>query len=160
MTTLPTEIVFNKDLTEPILIVPKDCGDAFDITVEAIKRKISNEGIVTTQERIATHPHLQELLQEIDITNGFFNSDEIKGTDEIKRVLTALNDIVRLSSILDPTKDPLARIQDLPRIETPFWRSQKQDDQTDLLGSLVIVDTPGQMKQEKISNCQPLLKSN
>ncbi|MBD1813237.1 dynamin family protein [Microcoleus vaginatus DQ-U2] len=32
MTTLPTEIVFNKDLTEPILIVPKDCAEAFNIT--------------------------------------------------------------------------------------------------------------------------------
>jgi len=143
MTTLPTEIVFKKDITEPILIVPKDCGDAFNITMEAIKGKIRDEGIATTQERIATHPHLQELLQEVETTDGFLNSDQVKGTDEIKRVLTALNDIVRLASILEPTKDPLARIRDLPRIETPFWRSQKQEDQADLLGSLVIVDTPG-----------------
>jgi len=143
MTTLPTEIVFKKDLTEPILIVPKDCGDAFNITLEAIKGKIRDEGIATTQERIATHPHLQELLQEVETTDGFLNSEQVKGTDEIKRVLTALNDIVRLASILEPTKDPLARIRDLPRIETPFWRSQKQEDQADLLGSLVIVDTPG-----------------
>jgi Dynamin family len=143
MTTLPTEIVFNKDLTEPILIVPKDCSEAFNTTVEAIKGKIHDEGITTTQERIATHPHLQELLQEVETNEGFFNSDQVKGTDEIKRVLTALNDIVRLASILEPTKDPLARIRDLPRIETPFWRSQNQDDQADLLGSLVIVDTPG-----------------
>lgn len=143
MTTFPTEIVLNKDLAEPILTLPKDCSDAFNVTVEAIKVKIRDEGIDATQERIATHPHLQELLQEVETTAGFFNSEQVKGTGEIKRVLTALNDIVRLVSILEPTKDPLARIRDLPRIETPFWRSQKQDDQADLLGSLVIVDTPG-----------------
>lgn len=143
MTTLPTEIVFNKDLIEPILIVPEECSEALNTTVEAIKRKIRDEGIATTQERIATHPHLQELLQEVETTKGFFNSEQVKGKDEIKKILTALNDIVRLASIIEPTKDPLARIKDLPRIETPFWRSQKQDVQADLLGSLVIVDTPG-----------------
>jgi GTPase SAR1 family protein len=143
MTTLPTEIVFKKDLIEPLLIVPKDCSEAFNKTVEAIKEKIRAEGIAATQERIVTHPHLQELLQEVEAIDGFFNSEQVKGTDEIKRILTALNDIVRLASILEPTKDPLSRIKDLPRIETPFWRSPKQEDQANLLGSLVIVDTPG-----------------
>ena len=56
---------------------------------------------------------------------------------------------MRLYSILEPTKDPLARIKSLPRIETPFWRSQKQDDQENLLGSLVIVDTPGPNEEEE-----------
>ncbi len=111
MTTLPTEIVFNKDLKEPILIVPKDCIEAFKITVETIKGEIRDEGIVATQKRIATHPHLQELLQEVETNDGFLNSEQVTGTDEIKKILTALNDIVRLASILEPTKDPFARIQ-------------------------------------------------
>jgi Dynamin family len=143
MTTFPTEIVFNGDLAEPTLTIPQDCRRAFNTTIEAIKGSIRDEEIATTQVRIATHPHLQELLQEIDTIDRYFNPEQIKGTDEIKRVLTALNDIVRLASILEPTKDPLSRIRDLPRIETPFWRSSKQDEQTNLLGSLVIVDTPG-----------------
>lgn len=143
MTTLPTEIVFNKDLEEPVLIVPEDCCKAFNTTVEAIQGNIYDEGIDANLKRIATYPHLQELLQEVETIDKFFNSEEVKGSIEIKKVLTDLNDIVRLASILEPTKDPISRIRDLPRIETPFCRFQKQDDQVDLLGSLVIVDTPG-----------------
>ncbi|MBE9129840.1 MULTISPECIES: hypothetical protein [unclassified Coleofasciculus] len=55
---------------------------------------------------------------------------------------TSLNDIIRLCSKIAPLADPLRSLTDVPRIETPLWRSQATA-QPQILGNLVIVDTPG-----------------
>ncbi|MEB3181401.1 MAG: hypothetical protein VKL59_20550 [Nostocaceae cyanobacterium] len=57
--------------------------------------------------------------------------------------MTTLNHIIRLCSKLAPEAELLESLTDVPRSETPFWRSQ-QTEQLQTQGKLVIVDTPGQ----------------
>ena len=142
MTTLPTKIVFNADLTEPTLTLSAEILSVFQETLLALQRKVQALGTERTQEKIAQYPHLVELLQEIQDTVGFPNRARTSGREEIIKALTGLNDIIRLCSLLTPSQDPLRQLIEVPFIETPFWRSQKTDKHK-ILGNLVIVDTPG-----------------
>lgn len=140
MTTLPTEIVFNAELTEPILTLNAKILSVFQETHLALQRKIQRlgEGL---QEKIAQYPHLVDLAQEIKDT--VFPTHAItSGREEIIKTLTRLNDIMRLCSLIEPSKDPLGQLIEVPLIETLFWRSQNAN-QSEMLGNLVIVDTPG-----------------
>lgn len=142
MTTLPTEIVFNAELTEPTLMLSAEILSVFQETLLALQRKIQALGTERIQEKIAQYPHLADLLQEIQNTVGFPTRVRTSGREEIIKALTGLNDIIRLCSLLEPSKDPLGQLMDVPCIETSFWRSQKTG-QAERLGNLVIVDTPG-----------------
>jgi GTPase Era involved in 16S rRNA processing len=142
MTTLPTEIIFSSELAAPTLTLSPGILSVFQETILALKKKTQTLGTEQVQEKIAQYPHLMELLKEIQDTIGFPSRSKISGREEIIKALTGLNDVVRLCSILEPSKDPLSQIMDVPRIETPFWRSQTAG-QTEKLGNLVIVDTPG-----------------
>ena len=142
MTTLPTEIIFSSELAAPTLTLSPGILSVFQETILALKKKTQTLGTEQVQEKIAQYPHLIELLKEIQDTIGFPSRSKISGREEIIKALTGLNDVVRLCSILEPSKDPLSQIMDVPRIETPFWRSQTAG-QTEKLGNLVIVDTPG-----------------
>ena len=142
MTTLPTEIVFNAELTEPALILNPQILSVFQETLLTLQGKIKALGTEGMQEKIAQYPHLVDLVQEIKDTVGFPTRTKTTGREEIIKALTGLNDIVRLCSILEPSTDPISQLIDVPYIETPFWQSQKTD-QTQKLGNLVIVDTPG-----------------
>lgn len=53
-----------------------------------------------------------------------------------------MNDVIRLWNSLASGIDPLSDLDDIPRIQTPLPRFQKNA-KTEQLGSLVIVDTPG-----------------
>lgn len=142
MTTLPTEIIFNADLTEPILTLSAEILSVFQDTLLTLQSQINSLGTERMQEKIAQYPHLMELLQEIQDTVGFPTRAKTYGREEIIKALTGLNDIIRLCSILAPSKDPLTRLTEVPCIETNFWRSQGTQ-QSERLGNLVIVDTPG-----------------
>ncbi|MBW4575902.1 MAG: dynamin family protein [Aphanothece sp. CMT-3BRIN-NPC111] len=150
MTTLPTEIVFNAELKEPTLTLSAEILSVFQETLIALQRRNQALGTERMQEKIAQYPHLVDLLQEIQNTVGFPTHARTSGREEIIKTLTGLNDIIRLCSLLEPSKDPLGQLMDVPCIETPFWRSRsvskgesQKTDQTELLGNLVIVDTPG-----------------
>ncbi len=93
------------------------------------------------QTKTAQYPHLTQLLQEIQEPVGFPTRPKTTGREEIIKALTGLNDIIRLCSLLKPAKDPLDQLEDVPCIHTPFRRSQTT--QSEKLGNLVIVDTPG-----------------
>lgn len=141
MTTLPTEVVFNAELTEPTLTLSSEILSVFQKTLLALQRKIQQLGNEELHEQIAQYPHLVDLVQEIKDT--VFPTHAITtGREEIIKTLTRLNDIIRLCSLIEPSKDPLGQLIDVPCIETPFWRSQKTN-QSEMLGNLVIVDTPG-----------------
>ncbi|ERT08066.1 50S ribosome-binding GTPase family protein [Lyngbya aestuarii BL J] len=142
MTTIPTEIVFKADLTEPILTLDDEVLSIFQETLESLQRKINELGSEETQKRIAQFPHLNNLVRDIQSYGVSLLKPENKGREEIHKILSVLNDIVRLCSVLDPINDPLFKLPDVPRIETPFWHSQ-EGEQSDKLGNLVIVDTPG-----------------
>lgn len=142
MTTLPTEMIFDANLTEPLLILSPEIRDAFQRTFFALQDRIRKLGNEIVQEKIAQYPHLAKLALGIQAKTGGSIAEKISGHQRVINNLGALNDIVRLCSVLDPLADPLQYLTDVPRIYTPFWRSQKSA-QANLLGNLVIVDTPG-----------------
>ncbi len=142
MTTLPTEIIFDATLTEPVLILSPEIRDIFERTFFALQDRIRKLGNERVQEKIAQYPHLAKLASGIQAKTGGSITEKISGHQRVINNLGALNDIVRLCNILDPLADPLQYLTDVPRIYTPFWRSQKSA-QANLLGNLVIVDTPG-----------------
>lgn len=66
MTTIPTEIVFKSNLTEPVLklnhqkIIP-----AFKEAFIALKQKIEAKGIDQVLKEIGEYPHLENLLKKL-----------------------------------------------------------------------------------------------
>ncbi|MEM9926190.1 MAG: dynamin family protein [Cyanobacteria bacterium P01_D01_bin.50] len=143
MTTLPTEIIFDGDLKQPILTLSAGVLSVFQDTLVALREKIKERGLETVKERLANYPHLQKmpkLIQELKVGESIPRKSE--GRENIALTLTSLNDIVRLCSILDPQSDPIQYLEDVPKIKTPFWRAV-EDNQANTQGKLVIVDTPG-----------------
>jgi len=142
MTTIPTEIIFSTRQTEPLLTISSEIQNVFQNTFLSLQNKIRQLGQERVQEKIAQYPHLANLASDILSKTRGSIANEISGRQQVIDHLTALNDIVRLCSILDPLSDPLQYLTDVPRIYTPFWRSHKSEEST-FLGNLVIVDTPG-----------------
>ncbi|HEY9853355.1 MAG TPA: dynamin family protein [Leptolyngbyaceae cyanobacterium] len=142
MTTLPTEIIFDAELKEPILILSSHIQEVFRDTFSALQQTINESGIEQIQTKIAQYPHLAKLPEKIQGMSKLSIQEKIVGRQQIINSLRALNDIIRLCSVLDPSSDPLNSLIDVPRIYTPFWRFQKTA-KADLIGNLVIVDTPG-----------------
>jgi GTPase Era involved in 16S rRNA processing len=142
MTTLPTEIIFDPQLAEPVLILTPQIQDIFRDTFSALQRKIAELGLSRVQERMAQYPHLAKLPEKIQGMTGIAIDSKISGRLSIINSLRALNDIIRLCSVLDPLSDPLQSLIDVPRIYSPFYRSGITE-KADIAGKLVIVDTPG-----------------
>lgn len=142
MTTLPTEIIFDAQLKEPILTLSSHIQEVFRATFSALQETINEFGIEQVQEKISQYPHLAKLPEKIQGMSKLSIQEKIVGRQQIINSLRALNDIIRLCSVLNPTSDPLNSLLDVPRIYTPFWRFQKTT-KVDLIGNLVIVDTPG-----------------
>jgi GTPase SAR1 family protein len=140
MTTLPTEIILTLN-EEPILTLSPQILTVFQETLLALKRKITAlEG--QAREKIAQYPHLASLLERIQAMVVVSIPAKIAGREQIVKTLADLNDIIRLCSVLDPLTDPLGSIMEIPRIYTPFLRSETTE-QSNKLGNLVIIDTPG-----------------
>jgi GTPase Era involved in 16S rRNA processing len=141
MTTLPTEIVFNTELSEPILILTPQILAVFQETLLTLKRKIDaleDRG----HSKIAQYPHLAQLLEKIQAMGVVSIPAKTVGRSQITQTLTDLNDLIRLCSAIEPLADPLQSLLEVPRIYTPFWHSQTTE-QSNQLGNLVIIDTPG-----------------
>jgi hypothetical protein len=151
MTTIPTEIVFNSQLTEPILELSEDSFAVFQNIYTEIDRQIQESGIEAIQKRLARYPHLLGLLSEIKTSAGFAVVREIKGAKAISKILNRLNHLVRLSAVIDPLNNPLAQLKDIPRIQAPFL-GMGNNRQGQTLGNLVIIDTPG--PNEALGNLQ------
>ena len=139
MTTLPTEIVFKADLTEPTLTLSPKILAVFQTALMVLRWQFKVLGSERMQEKMAQYPHLLNLLELI---SGTAEPLRVKtsGRLEIRQALTLLNDIIRLCSLLNPAQDPIAQLIDVPCVETPFWQ---QGELSARLGNLVIVDTPG-----------------
>ncbi|MGK7893056.1 MAG: dynamin family protein, partial [Xenococcus sp. (in: cyanobacteria)] len=141
MTTIPTKISFNDSVDKPVLILAENTLSVFKHTWESLHKKMNSLEESEIESSIGQYPHLKELAREIK-NNSFYISSEVVGKDNISLVLTKLNDIVRLCCTLDPSKDPLDKLEDVPNIQTPFWRNDNTE-QSEQLGNLVVVDTPG-----------------
>ncbi len=142
MTTLPTEIIFDAELTEPVLYLSTEVLSDFQETLLSLRSKIEYLGMDHVQEKLAQYPHLAEMPEQIQQAVSNLITEKSEGRENISHTLTFLNDIVRLCSILNPSANPIHYLTDAPRIKTPFWRLQKTEQQPEL-GNLVIVDTPG-----------------
>lgn len=142
MTTLPTEIICDSELKEPTLILNSHIQQVFRETFSALQRKVNELGMERVQEKIAQYPHLTKLPEKIQGMSKLSIHEKIVGRQQIINSLRALNDIIRVCSVLDPLADPLQSLMDVPRIYTPFWHLQKTA-KTEKIGKLVIVDTPG-----------------
>lgn len=145
MTTLPTEIIFDAEVTEPVLYLSPEILSVFQETLLALRSKIEKMGFEQAEEKLAQYPHLVKMPKQIYKSVGQTIPAKSEGREKIIHTLTSLNDVVRLCSILDPQSDPIQSLTDVPRIKTPFWRLQKTEQQSEL-GNLVIVDTPGPNK--------------
>jgi Dynamin family len=143
MTTLPTEIIFDAELTKPVLYLSSEILAVFQETLLVLRDRIDDMGIEEALEKLAQYPHLAKIPKQIQKSVGLSIPAKSQGRDNIIHTLTSLNDIVRVCSILDPSADPLQSLMDVPRIYTPFWRSSQANQQSKSLGNLVIVDTPG-----------------
>ncbi len=154
MTTLPTEIVFSKDVTEPKLklryqLDPEsdDFVDIYSVLRRSwanLQRKINEIGIdqASKHKDIAKYPHLLDLLKDVSESLEIPFLSEVSGAEAIQKSLTDLNDLVRLCGVLVPSDNPLMSLVSVPRIEVPFLDEQSGLN-LDSVGKLVIVDTPG-----------------
>ncbi|MFN5763868.1 MAG: dynamin family protein, partial [Pseudanabaena sp.] len=171
MTTLPTEIVFSKEVTEAKLMLRHEGSDAFDVLKQSwgsLKRKINQIGLEQAKERTKAYPHLQDLLEDVsdnpessltselseteavqpdlgeDVSNNPEPSftPEVSGTEAIQTTLAKVNDLVRLCSALEPSDNPLMSLVSAPRIEVPFCQTESSL-KLDGVGKLVFVDTLG-----------------
>ena len=138
MTTLPTEIIFKAELTEPTLTLSPKILAVFQTALMVLRWQFKVLGSERMQEKMAQYPHLLNLLELISSTAEPLRV-KTSGRVEIRQALTLLNDIIRLCSLLNPAQDPIAQLIDVPCVETPFW----QQGDSARLGNLVIVDTPG-----------------
>ncbi|GAB4533007.1 MAG: hypothetical protein Tsb0014_17960 [Pleurocapsa sp.] len=142
MTTIPTEIVFDVQLTEPVLNLTPHTLSVFQGFYSQIQQQIKTVGIDSIKQRLSRYPHLLDLLNEIATTENPPFQSQIKGRKGISATLNRLNHIIRLCSVVDPLQDPLSQLQDVPLIKTPFLTMGKEQ-QLVGLGKLAIIDTPG-----------------
>jgi hypothetical protein len=145
MTTLPTEIVFSKEVTEPKLRLRYEGADTFDVLKRSwgsLKEKINQIGLPQAKESTKDYPHLQNLLEEVAGNPELSFLPETSGTESIQTALTKLNDLVRLCSVLVPSDNALMSLVSVPRLEVPFSETESSL-KLDGVGKLVFVDTPG-----------------
>jgi Dynamin family len=143
MTTIPTEIILDSQLSEPRLELPLKFLKVFQETFINLQHRIRELGTEKISEIIKQYPHLTHLLEQIKANHwGFFVQPTTTGKEEITQILTGLNDTVRLAALIAPESDPLRKIIDVPCIITPFLQSISPL-QTSEIGNLIIIDTPG-----------------
>lgn len=68
--------------------------------------------------------------------------NKLWGREAITTTLNRLNHLIRLYSAIEPVKDPIANLRDVPHIQTPCL-SVGNSKQEKTLGNLTIIDTPG-----------------
>lgn len=141
MTTIPTAISFNNSINKPALSLSENTLKVFENTWLSLQQKINYLSELELEKSISQYPHLQNLAKKIQ-SDRFYIPAKVTGKENIGLVLTQLNDLVRLCWTLDHSLDPLNKLENVPEIKTPFWRSNNTE-QTKQLGNLVIVDTPG-----------------
>ena len=142
MTTIPTEIVFDSEVTQPTLHLTKDTLTLFKDLENYLQQEVNRVGIEPLQKRLDRYPHLFDLFAKIATSKDFTLAENTTGPQAISKTLNRLNHVIRLYSVIDPSQDPLAKLRDIPCIKTP-WLSISRTKQAAASGSLTIIDTPG-----------------
>lgn len=141
MTTIPTKISFDNTVDKPSLTLSENTLNVFQNIWQDLQQKINHLSESELEKQIGQYPHLIKLAENIR-SDSFCVPPEVSNKENITQVLFQLNDLVRLCCTLDPIQDPLNKLEDVPEVKTPFWRSNNTE-QLKQLGNLVIVDTPG-----------------
>ena len=147
MTTIPTEIVFDTNVKQPALYLTPDTIILFQKIVKDMKEQAESSGIESLQQKLNRHPHLQDLLGKIVTSNSFAFKRKTIGQRAIANTLDSLNHTIRLCSVLNPMEDPLSKLQDVPRLQTP-WLKIGKNRKIEAKGNLTIIDTPGPNEAE------------
>ena len=147
MTTIPTEIVFNDRVKQPTLNLTQDTINLFEDLTKDLQEKVHQLGIEPLQKRLARHPHLLDLFAEIATSNSFSLSEKTVGQKAIADTLNRLNHIIRLCSAIDPSKDRIAQLKEVPCIQAP-WLKIGKNRKMETKGNLTIIDTPGPNEAE------------
>ncbi|MEH2294354.1 hypothetical protein [Nostoc sp.] len=102
MTTIPTEIIFDTEFTQPVLYLNAQILTVFQETLLALRQRIDLMGIEEAQEKLAQYPHLAKIPRQIQQAVGLTIPSKSEGSKKIIHTLTSLNDIIRVCSLLDP----------------------------------------------------------
>lgn len=143
MTSLPTLIAHVKGQKEPTLTCNvKLINDYISKLKKLELMKYAQD------ERVSSYKEIVVLVKNIQA--GYKFKKQYKGEEAIFSFLASLNDLVRLSRVIEGDfpklpefKFPFSAYKDinsLPRIEIEFTELAQQDEQ---LGNLVLLDTPG-----------------
>lgn len=143
MTSLPTLIAHVKGQKEPVLTCNIRSINDYISTLKKLQLTKYVE-----DERVSSYKEIVALIKNIQA--GYKFKNQYKGEEAIFGFLASLNDLVRLSRVIegDFAESPefefpfsaYKEINSLPRIEVEFTELAKQDEQ---LGNLVLLDTPG-----------------
>ncbi|MEM7762432.1 MAG: dynamin family protein, partial [Cyanobacteria bacterium P01_A01_bin.40] len=96
MTTIPTEIVFNSEVKQPVLKLSQDTLNLFQQLEQELRQKANQVGIESLQQRLSRYPHLQDLFAEVVVANDFELKEKVRGHKAISTVLNRLNHLIRL----------------------------------------------------------------
>jgi predicted GTPase len=142
MTALPTDIILDSSLSEPVLTLSRSNIEKFNNLISTLKDEIlekEENGIASAKVQVGDDPRLHNLLD--DIASGKFQvSPETFKVDQILQTLTQLNHLIRLSVLI--SNKFFQNSLDIPTIKTPFLQSVFNNSENST-GRLVIVDTPG-----------------
>lgn len=157
MTTIPTEIILDKNINEPILTLDKDVFSVSNNTIKKLKKCIKAQKFDEIKEQLGSYPHLIDLAEKIG--DGKIKiSDESKGYKKIREDLTIINSIFRLFNLLIPDTNPLYELNNCPQIKTPFDYNLTSSNETEYMGNLVIIDTPGPNEAKQNLTLAPIVK--
>ncbi len=92
MTTLPTEIIFDAELTEPVLYLSSEILAVFQETLLVLRRRIDDMGIEQAKQELAQYPHLTQMPNKIQKSVGLSIPAKSEGRENIIHTLTSLND--------------------------------------------------------------------
>ncbi|MDV3001085.1 MAG: Clamp-binding protein CrfC [Chroococcopsis gigantea SAG 12.99] len=131
MTTMPTNVVLDPQLTQPILRLDQK---TFHIFNEAIKN-LQTQTLQWTEQQKKYRQSSESLKA---ILGGFQLKIKTTGSGEISQTLKILNHLIRLCNEVEDC-NRLQSITHFPCLEVPF----KMQTNLSQSGKLVIVDTPG-----------------
>lgn len=150
MTIIPTEVIFKREVQEPILFLSKEIIDAIMVISKDVRSYLLIESAreEKTNELFENDPHMNSVVNEmLNDSYTIILNNEVVGPIQIQSSLLTINDLIRIylklvaKNIIKMNETNFEAFRNqIPRIEVPFSNTIIN---TDNLGNLVIVDTPG-----------------
>lgn len=141
-TVIPTEIVSDPTKQQPTLQIPAETAERFSELWSRLHQRIATISLAKAKEQTSKYPELSTLIEAIFYSKKPVLELNTVSADEIKKQLFLLNDLCRVSFLLEPedSRTHLELELELPRIETPFYGISAANNDA---GKIVFVDSPG-----------------